>query len=269
MKVASKRLAVVVVPLVMVAWPLCALADDRAERMIAEAIQAYRTAMDSTEEDQRLEGFSRAYRLFSQATETGQIYNADLQTNLGNAALQAQRLGPAILAYRRALAIEPGHAQAAKNLAHARTLLPNWVPIPERDTLVDTLLFWTRLLSVPLQTIMASAFFALASALFAVAIRWKRRGVRNLAFVPLVIWAVLTASILWHGSQGHTADVVVVADEAVAHSADSTGSPPRFPEPLPGGTEAQLIEERNGWAHIRLIDGRDAWLRRATLDVVQ
>lgn len=269
MKVPLARLARLVAWLVVAARPACALADDRAERLVAEAVAAYRAAMEAPSEERRLEGFSRAHRLFAQAIEARQIHNADLQTNLGNAALQARRLGPAILAYRRALAIEPGHARAARNLTHARTLLPNWVPVPEQDTLVDTFLFWTRLLSVPAQTVVASAFFALGAALLAVAIRWKRRWARNLAIVPLVIWAVMTASALWHGAHGNAGDVVVTADEATGYCADSAGSPPRFGRPLPGGTEARLIAQRGGWAHVRLADGQDAWLRRAVLQPVR
>ena len=91
----------------------------------------------------------------------------------------------------------------------------------------------------------------------------------NLAIAPLVIWAAMTVSIFAQSSSGGAAEMVVVADEAIGYSADSTGSPPRFSAPLPGGVEVRLIEDRNGWSHVRLADGRDAWLRRATLRAVR
>jgi len=258
----------VILPAVM-ALSFGAYGQQRSDVMVADAVEAYQIAMGSKQADERIEQFSKAHRLFAQVIEDGDIQNADLYTNLGNSALQAQRLGLAILAYRRALTIEPGHTQAAKNLAHARTLLPSWAPSPESDTLIDTFLFWTRMFSIPAQVMVSSLFFALASILFAAAIRWRLRWARNLAILPLAIWATMTVSVIVQSSSGGAAEMVVVADEAIGYSADSAGSLPRFSEPLPGGVEIQLIEERNGWAHVRLADGRDAWLRRAALQPVQ
>lgn len=265
----SARTSALAVLLSVIALPICASGRQRPDTTIADAVEAYRVAMGAKQVDERIEQFSRAQRLFAQVIEDNDIRNADLYTNLGNSALGAQQLGPAILAYRRALTVEPGHAQAAKNLAHARTLLPSWAPSPESDTLIDTFLFWTRMFSISAQALTASLFFALASVLLAAAIRWKLAWARNLAIVPLAIWVTMTISILVQSSSAGAAEMVVVADEAVGYSADSTGSPPRFAEPLPGGVEVQLIEDRNGWAHVRLVDGRDAWLRRATLQPVQ
>jgi len=265
----SARTFALVMLLAVIALPTCAHGQQRPDTTIADAVEAYQIAMGAKQTDERIEQFSRAQRLFAQVIEDSDIRNAELYMNLGNSALQAQQLGPAILAYRRALTLEPGYAQAAKNLAHARTLLPNWVPSPESDTLIDTFLFWTRMFSISTQALTASLFFALASVLFATAIRWKLAWSRNLAIVPLVIWVTMTVSILVQSSSTGATEMVVVADEAVGYSADSTGSPPRFAEPLPGGVEVQLIEDRNGWAHVRLADGRDAWLRRASLRPVQ
>jgi len=269
MSAASAKQFVLLMLLAVIALPPAAHGDRRSDKMVADAVEAYQTAMGARRSDVRIEQFSKAHRLFAQVIEDNDIRNADLFTNLGNSALQAQQLGPAILAYRRALTVEPGHAQAAKNLAHARTLLPGWTPSPESDTLIDTFLFWTRMFSIPVQAIVASLFFALASMLFAAAIRWKLTWAGNLAIVPLVIWVTMTVSILVQSSSTGATEMVVVADEAVGYSADSTGSPPRFAEPLPGGVEVKLIEDRNGWSHVRLADGRDAWLRRATLQPVQ
>jgi len=269
MTVSSVRKPALLMLLAVIALPPAARGDQRFDRMTADAVAAYQSAMDAEQADERIEKFSRAQRLFAQVIEDGGIQNADLYTNLGNSALQAQRLGPAILAYRRALTIEPGHAQATRNLAHARTLLPSWAPSPESDTLIDTFLFWTRMFSISAQALAASLFFALASILFAAAIRWKLAWARNLAIAPLVIWAAMTVSIFAQSSSGGAAEMVVVADEAIGYSADSTGSPPRFSAPLPGGVEVRLIEDRNGWSHVRLADGRDAWLRRATLRAVR
>ena len=48
--------------------------------------------------------------------------------------------------------------------------------------------------------------------------------------------------------------------EVTARSADSPNAPARLTQPLPGGTEVKVIEDRNDWLRVRLYDGRDAWL---------
>jgi len=70
---------------------------------IEEAVASYGRALDTPERDRRLEGFRRAERLFARVAADAPA-NPALQTNLGNAALQAEHLGTAVLAYRRALA---------------------------------------------------------------------------------------------------------------------------------------------------------------------
>jgi len=59
---------------------------------LQQAIDRYTQTQVATGRDQRL---------FEHAAAQG-ARSVDLYTNLGNAALQAERLGPAILAYRRA-----------------------------------------------------------------------------------------------------------------------------------------------------------------------
>ncbi len=252
------------------AWSLAA----SGEGLLAEAVQEYRAALDSKDRDQRLERFRRAELLFSQLAAGGHrgsakpIRNADLHVNLGNAALGAERLGPAILAYRRALSLDPNHHRAEQNLEHARTLLPDWVPRPERGGLFTTFFAWVdRLSSTELQTLAAFAFF-LAVVLVACAIRWRQPTWRNLAVIPGIVWLLLLGVLLYQ-SFGRAADAaVVVVPEVVARSADSAGAPARLPQPLPSGTEVRVVETRDDWSRVRLSDGRDAWLPRSAVELV-
>ena len=89
--------------------------------------------------------------------------NADLYANAGTAALQAERLGPAVLAFRRALALDPDHTTSQRNLAHARTLLPAWVPKVGSDSVFDTFFFWHRSLSTFERSAAAAVCFLLAA----------------------------------------------------------------------------------------------------------
>ena len=87
---------------------------------LQEAVRTYDAAMVPMDPEARGEAFRRAGRLFTRVIKTAEVRNASLYVNLGNATLQANEPGRAILAYRRALELQPGHAQALRNLEHAR-----------------------------------------------------------------------------------------------------------------------------------------------------
>lgn len=244
------------------------------EQLLDEAVQEYREALDSADHEERVEKFRRAELLFTRIAEGdgenpgGGIHNADLYVNLGNAAMGAKRLGPAILAYRRALQLDPDHHRARQNLAHARTLLPDWVPRPEEGGLLDTFFAWTGRLSLAEFQILAAIAFVITAALVAAAIRWRQPVFRNLALLPGIAWLFFLGVILFLTFANEDRGAVVTLPEVVARSADSAGASPRFPQPLPSGTEVQVEETRDDWARIRLSDGRDAWVPRSSVEMV-
>jgi len=243
--------------------------EDQLGVTLSEAIEAYRSAMDSGSRDERLRLFQRAETLFAQlAAGPSGIHSASLYTNLGNAALQAEHLGVAILAYRRALTIDPGHQQAHQNLEHARSLLPDWVPRAADLGYGDTFLTWAQRLSLRERWMLAAAMFLVASVLFAAALRSGRILYRNVGVCLLVAWALLLSATLWRQFETPPTDAVIIRSEAIARAADATNAPVRFSEPLPGGTEVRVEEQREGWAHVRLADGRDGWLRDSDLGLI-
>ena len=253
-----------------IAWGIAATP----EQLLDEAVQEYRTALDSTDREQRIQKFRHAEMLFTRLTEgdgktpASEIRNADLYVNLGNAAMGAERLGPAILAYRRALLLDPDHHRARQNLAHARTLLPDWVPCPEEGGLLDTFFAWSgRLSQAEYQTLAAVAFLVTA-ALIAAAIRWRQPVLRNLAVLPGLVWLLLLGAIAFLTFGSGDDGAVLILPEVVARSADSAGASPRFPQPLPGGTEVHVLETREQWTRVRLFDGRDAWLPRSAIEMI-
>ena len=235
------------------------------QEMINEAVQIYSEALNTEVSELRTERFRRAQRLFHQAIVDAEVANADLYANLGNAALQCEQLGQAILAYRRALAIEPGHRRAIKNLDHARLMLPDWVPRPSGQTLLDTFFIWHQTLSRGGRDLVASLCFAACAVLVFVAIGWKRTWARNLAVLPMLLWFALLVPGVWSQWDAASDAAVVTAVEVIGRSADSAGAPRRFAEALPGGTEVDVLERRAGWARIRLANNRDAWVRASSL----
>lgn len=233
-----------------------------APALAQQAVDAYGEALDTQQRDLRLEGFRRAERLFARVA-AGESRNPELYTNLGNAALQAEHLGAAVLAYRRALALDPDHPRAVQNLEHARSLLPEWVPRPSGGGLLDTFFFWHRTLARSERALGAALAFAAAGVLVAAGLRFGKRGgggLRNLAIGPALVWVVLLGSVLIDSENASQNQAVLVADETLARAADSALAPQTLPAALPSGVEVEILERRSPWLRIRLSNGRDAWV---------
>lgn len=229
-----------------------------------QALAAYRNAQETSAAADRPAAFARAERLFAAAAAEGTA-SAALWTNVGTAALQAEHLGTAILAYRRALTLDPDHRHAQQNLVHARTLLPSWVPRPEGGSFLDSFLAWQHAMSASERRGAAALAFFVAAAMLGSSLAGGSGALRLFAFVPLVAWGLLvTSDVAGTSERGG----VIANAETVARSADSRNAPARFAEALPAGTEVTVAETRGEWARIVLADGRDAWVSAAAVDSV-
>jgi len=248
--------------------PLSNAGAEGPERWIESAISSYGLGMESKQRNERLRHFAESERFFRAAIENG-AGSADTWANLGNAALQAERLGPAILAYRRALVLAPDHTRASQNLVHARGLLPEWLPVPSEGGVLDSFFFWRQSLSDSARAQGAAACFALAALALAIAISTRLVFARYLGALFGLLWlGMLGSDLLYSGSKG-IGEAVVIVPEVVGRAADSINAPVRFGESLPSGTEVRILEDRGGWLHIELHNGRDAWLVESAVEPVE
>jgi tetratricopeptide (TPR) repeat protein len=232
--------------------------SDQRERL-EQALMQYAQALEEPDRDERLAVFARAEYGFAAVIESGAESPA-LYTNYGNAALQAEHIGQAVLAYHRALRLDPDAEAARQNLVHIRTLLPSWVPRPTASVELQPLYFYRRL-SPANRSYLAAACFALAAASLAISVRRREGAWRGAALMSGVAWALIVASIVFDSAEGNTGLAVITADEALARSADSRLAALAYPDPLPGGVEVEHIEERAEWTRVRLYNGRDVWVR--------
>jgi len=238
---------------------------------IEQGLAEYAAAMESSDRNLRLQLFSRAELLFRQAVENqiaqSGAASTELLVNLGNAALQAEHIGPAILAYRRALWQQPRHSRAVQNLQFARGLLPDSLRAEQGSQWVDTLFFWKPLLSKLQLRLLAAASFWTAAVLLTVSIMLGLPWLRILALSLSLIWIVLLVSE-WSEPLDPTMEAVVVADEAYLRAADSENSPLRLAEPLPDGTEVRILERRERWIEVEVC-GRTGWLNASHVEVLR
>lgn len=233
---------------------------------LREALDAYSMALAEPERDARLAGFARAERGFASLVEEG-VRTPSLYTNLGNAALQAQAPGRAVLAYHRALSLDPDASSARQNLIHVRSRLPAWVPRPESTRGLRGL-FDERRLPAPLRARLGALSFFLGGLCALLAV-WRKEGAwRGLGMFFGLVWVLLMASFALGGSMGDAPLAVLTGDEVLARSADSALAPLALPEPLPAGVEVDLLEQRAEWSRVRLANGREIWVRSSSVTAV-
>jgi tetratricopeptide (TPR) repeat protein len=238
--------------------------DDALRETLERATASYTRALETADGQARTVAFQEAERLYASAARSAPA-SPDLYANLGNAALQGQHVGAAVLAYRRALRIDADHARALTNLSLARSLLPEWVPRPESRGALDSFFFWQRGLTRAQRSGAAALSFACAALLLALWLRTGHVALRHLALVPSAAWLALLGSLVFDPALRDGDEVVVTTPDVRARAADSELAPALFEDPLPDGTEARIVEERAPWARIRLANGRDAWVPLGTL----
>ncbi|QDV24307.1 SH3 domain-containing protein [Aureliella helgolandensis] len=236
-----------------------------AEQGIAE----YNAAMESPDRSQRVARFARAELLFRQAIEALQSESAPVPADLwvahGNAALQSEQIGRAIVAFQRALGSTPADTQARQNLEHARSTLPDWIRIEPDSQLTDTLFFWNSWLSQQQLASIAALGFLVAAFILAVAIGTGSRRLALVALLPLLLWCLGSVSSWISPANSAQDTVVVVADEVVLRSADSANSAPRINQTLPDGAELRLLSERPQWCEVE-VDGRSGWIQSSAVE---
>ena len=232
---------------------------------LEDARAQYQAALAETDGLRRVRLFAKAEQGLRQAA-SAHPQAAELQVDWGNAALGARDMGRAALAYRRALRVAPGNERANANLSWLRDRLPVWLPRPASAGALDSLLFWRgRFTSAQLHVIGAAAF-AVAALLLAAWLRWRRGGLRGGALTAAVVWLAGTGSALAGGAEN---GAVVLEDGAMLRSADSVGAAPAFANPLPAGTEVQVLEDRPGWLRVALADATKGWLPTSVLARVE
>ncbi len=214
------------------------------------------------------DAFRRAAAGYQSIIDAG-VHNGYLYYNLGNAHLQLNDVGRAIVNYRRAERFIPGDARLRANLTYARSLRKNQIEQPALGALSRSLLFWHH--QTPLRWRFAGllAVYALFWAVLIVR-TFVRRGGFRFVLVPLALLGLALAasvSASWAAARGEQAGVVV-ADEVIVRKGNGEGYEPRFEQPLWPGVEFDIVEERADWLHIKLPDAREGWIRSADAERV-
>ncbi len=232
------------------------------KQLLEDASQAYSEGLLATDDRAvELERFTIASELFQTAIrnleEANRPISPELYTNLGNASLQAEELGLAILAYRRALVIDPDYEQAEANLAFARENLPLAFLVETEAGALDTFFYWHHQLSRHEKSGLAATAFLVAALFISLSLITRRKALRNLGILALFAWAVLLGSSRLSRPD---LDAAVLTQAASVRTADSLGARLMLTDPAPAGAEVQIVEDRGLWAKVLFADGREGWV---------
>ena len=230
--------------------------------LLEEANAAFRQANATEDRDQARRLYEQAILLYEKIIVEGDVQNAKLYYNLGNAYLLKDDLGRAILNYRRAETLDGSDLNIRKNLAFARSRRIDRVAPGAERRVLETLFFWHYDFSLRTRFLLACLAFAGLS-LALTAMLWLGRGPVNttVAVATAALLLALVGSVAVEADyRAETRFGVITAAEVVARQGDGPNYPPSFKDPLHAGTEFELVEQRPGWLHIQLSDGTDAWI---------
>jgi len=185
------------------------------------------------------------------------LRNSAVQYNLGNAWFKLDRPGKAILHYERALRLNPGDADAAGNLAYARSLIIDRVETAEENIYLRLLQrFRDALTPDQAAFILLAAWLVFSAALFFRIIGNGGRTVRGrlLFYTGLLALTVMLLAGLQYGLHWRhlTADdrAIVMTEKVDVTSAPGTDS--KLVTLIHEGLEIRIVEEREGWLRITI-----------------
>ncbi len=244
-----------------------ALSDHEKADLFSRAKETFREGNALRESKPALarQKYALAASLFERIAADGGVRNGKLYYNIGNARFLQDRIGRAILNYRRAEALMPRHADLKRNLAAARARRRDDISIEPGRKAMEILFFWHYDFSLFTRFVLFLIFFEALWVLGGASL-WKRTlSVRTPVAACAVLAVVLGASIgVDEYARAVTREGVILAPEVVARKGDGEGYNSSFKAPLHEGTEFAIIEERGAWLHITLTDGRTCWIRRSS-----
>lgn len=228
----------------------------------ADSLQAPAThsAADSAYTARRYAEAAQLYRAIPGADLT-----ADIQYNIGNAEYRQKHVAAAILAYLRALRLDPGHDDAHRNLLIARAHIEDRFSAPG----IPALITWTsdvvhsRSVATWVRWSLLFIILAFASAALYLFSRrlWMRKTGFFLALALIGLFIVTTIfAVIQRRAFTDNADAVITAAATQLYNSPSSTS--RKQNVIHEGTTVTIIDKAaDGWILVSLPDATQGWMK--------
>jgi len=245
---------------------------------LRSAERAYEEGMSLLRQDpaEARRRFEESARLYTALRDAG-ADNAPLHFNLGNAQLQAGRVGEAIASYLRAQRSAPGDSHVQRNLAQARTQVTDRFESAGSTMILDDVASWWHVVALRTRLEIALAAWALLWLLVMIRalrpsivdregphIAW-RWGVAASVLIAVVIGGTVAADGLLDRLRPRG---VIAEHGVVVRKGNGEGFEPQFQESLGEGVEFRVRDRRPGWVEIELPNGRGGWIREADASLI-
>ena len=202
--------------------------------------------------------FTEAAAAYQREVHAGR-YSANLFFNLGNTYYRLGDLGRAMANYQRALILEPGHAEAAANLAYVRGRTSARITPPE-DLSAQTRAALSAV-DVDRYAVLAAVSGWVAALGFCLGIFARRRSRTGWVLFGLALpfFAAFLGLAFWLGDGRKAPErAVVLKDQSPVRYAPADSA--KVIVKLPVGEEVRVLSERGAWTYAQLADGARGWL---------
>ena len=207
--------------------------------------------------------FEESLNTYARIVEGG-MESPELYYNMGNAAFRSNKIGHAILYYEKALKMDPAHQDAAHNLEYvSRYRVDAFEEVPEFflrtwiSKAVTTLPEHTWSLLALLSFIVTLG--AVLLYLYVRSLALKKTGF-FVALVGLIFFLfTLSAGISRYRGVKEPDHGIILSPSVVVRSTPDESGTELFI--LHEGTRVKVNEQVTGWQNIRVIDGREGWIR--------
>lgn len=214
--------------------------------------------------------FVGAIEAYEQLLARG-LSSAKLYYNLGNAYFKSDRLGKAVVSYRRALRLAPGDEDARYNLSVAEARTKDDIEQLPEFFLAGWMRSVRRTMNCTAWSIVSLAALACALALVLLYLLAQRLAWRKAGFYGMLVAALLfvAATSFAAGERREMLDrsqaVVMTASAAVKSSPDKSATDLFV---LHEGTPVRISDRLDGWCEITIADGKKGWLEARKLETI-
>ena len=219
-----------------------------------EQLQTFQNAQSAFDAGEYRQSAALYETLLDQGVRSGTIYY-----NLGNAWAKADEPVLAVVAYSLAKRYLPNDPHLNANM-HTILLNHGAVPPPSDRSPVGLIFFWQDWIGIDTKIggSLALATLTFLGGIFCLfgQVPWLKRCSIGTAILTAI--ALVSVGYDWYRFEG--VERILVVAEALPRKGNSEQYEPAFVSPIPFGTQAVVLDARNGWYSLRFPSGQDGWL---------
>ena len=221
-----------------------------------DGIQTFQNALSAYE----AEDYRQSAMLYEQLIEQG-VRSGTVYYNLGNAWARADEPVRAVAAYYIARQYIPSDPRLNANLRAVLTS-NGGTPPPSDNAFVAYLFFWQDWVgyNTKIWGSIALAALTFAGGVLCLFPAKNRRLCRRATIGLTVFTAIALASVGYDWYRFEAVERIIVTTDVMPRKGNSEQYEPAFISPIPFGTLAEVLDERNGWYSLRFPNGQEGWL---------